>query len=406
MPTEPTISLRSEFPGYFRDSDETIAAAWDTHLFVFDTNILLNFFRYSENTRTDFEKVIRKIKDQVWIPHRVAYEFFRNRSTTIQSESSHYETAISDINKLTIELEKTRQHPFVSADTLHMAKECFEKLKAELVNNKNSLLNHLHDDQISIFFDEIFSGKIGEKLTFETEQEIIKTGADRYARNQPPGYLDKNKADDSAPHEAKLRRYGDLIIWLEIIRKSKADQKGIILIIDDRKEDWWVNALGRTLGPRPELVDEFKKETGQSVYLYTADRFLEFSIGKLDQKLNPGTVTEVREIRPQYNEDGIFALVEQPVFANRTRGLKASLGSRAKIKEIIQDQEEAISVLSDNIMGLQVKILLEDDQNVKKELQREFDGKSLLLDRAKRILKTYLMQLSFIEENSPDQPEE
>ncbi len=289
-------SLKSEFPGHFRNGDEIIGAAWKTHTFVFDTNILLNFFRYSEATRKDFETVLENIKDRVWIPHRVAQEYFNRRTTVISGEIGQYDKAKTTIAGLIDSLEANRQHPHVSPATLTKVKSILGELTAELESNSNALADGLHIDSVSEFFNEIFSGKIGVKLTKEEEVALMDEGAKRFEEKIPPAFNDAHKAKDAKTHEEKLSPFGDLIIWKAITEYAKQESQGIIFITDDGKSDWWSIAHGRTLGPRPELIKEFKESTSKSIYFYNAHRFLEYSRSSLSQKISDSSMKEVKEV--------------------------------------------------------------------------------------------------------------
>jgi len=45
--------LRDQFPGYYRRTEEELQRIWEDGLFVLDANVLLNLYRYSEDTRND-----------------------------------------------------------------------------------------------------------------------------------------------------------------------------------------------------------------------------------------------------------------------------------------------------------------------------------------------------------------
>src|SRR5687768_1341346 len=60
--------MRDMFAGYFRPSDEMLREAWSSSLLVLDANILLNLYRYSDSTRDQFVNVLRRTRDQLWLP--------------------------------------------------------------------------------------------------------------------------------------------------------------------------------------------------------------------------------------------------------------------------------------------------------------------------------------------------
>ncbi len=70
-------------------------------------------------------------------------------------------------------------------------------------------------------------------------------------------------------------QYGDLVVWHEIMEYAARTQRPIILITDDQKPDWWQQSSGKTVGPRPELVQEMLDNAHVQFYMYTPKNFLE-----------------------------------------------------------------------------------------------------------------------------------
>ena len=94
---------------------------WENALFVFDTNTLLNLYRYQEETRNEFLQVLNKISNRIWIPHHVALEFQRNRLTVICEQKELFS--------------KTKKALEITTKTLNVE---LEKLK---LNKRHSLIN-------------------------------------------------------------------------------------------------------------------------------------------------------------------------------------------------------------------------------------------------------------------------
>jgi hypothetical protein len=80
--------VRSEFPGYYRRTDEELSKIWEDGIFVLDTNVLLNLYRYSTGTREELLGVLRGVRSHLWILHQVAEEFLRNRQTVIRDRKN------------------------------------------------------------------------------------------------------------------------------------------------------------------------------------------------------------------------------------------------------------------------------------------------------------------------------
>ena len=43
--------MKDIFKGYYRPSDDEFKKMWEEGIFVFDTNVLLNFYRYKKETK-------------------------------------------------------------------------------------------------------------------------------------------------------------------------------------------------------------------------------------------------------------------------------------------------------------------------------------------------------------------
>jgi predicted nucleic acid-binding protein len=83
--------MRDMFPGFFQLSDDEIADVFKKGIFVLDTNVLLNFYRYSPQTSTDFLSLFHQLGDRLWVPNRVMEEFYRNRKRVIQAQHKIYD---------------------------------------------------------------------------------------------------------------------------------------------------------------------------------------------------------------------------------------------------------------------------------------------------------------------------
>ena len=48
---------------------------WQNGIIVFDTNVLLNLYRYNEETRNELLKLMKSYQNRLWMPYQVALEF-------------------------------------------------------------------------------------------------------------------------------------------------------------------------------------------------------------------------------------------------------------------------------------------------------------------------------------------
>ena len=78
--------MKKQFAEYYELPEERIKEIWENSLIVFDTNVLLNLYRYNEDARTEFINVIKFYKERLWIPYQVGLEFHRLRSDIIKGQ--------------------------------------------------------------------------------------------------------------------------------------------------------------------------------------------------------------------------------------------------------------------------------------------------------------------------------
>jgi hypothetical protein len=112
----------------------------------------------------------------------------------------------------------------------------------------------LQVDPVLQQWEEILAGRLGDKPSDETIAERERLAERRYASKTPPGYLDSEK---------EFNKYGDALLWLDLLEKVRANPGAVLMITNDVKEDWYRRQSGRTIGPRVELVREMATVGGK-----------------------------------------------------------------------------------------------------------------------------------------------
>lgn len=304
--------MKKHFFNYYRHSDQEISQLWRDGIFILDTNVLMKFYCYTEAARIDFLKALKDKAEHLWVPNQVAFEYQKNRLIKIDEQMSAYDNIknlIDDciqLDKLPNSLENYKYHPYINKDEIltKISKigDEIESIKKDLDKTKEMHPNLMRDDKIRAEITDLFDGRVGEPCNKAKLEEIYKLGESRYENNMPPGYKDNAKKDNTMiigkEEEERLiiDKYGDLIIWFEIIEKAKKDQKPVIFVTDDSKEDWWWEFKGQKFGPRPELVYEFKSKTGMLYHMYSADRFLDYLKTNIGLDIKQETIDEVRNV--------------------------------------------------------------------------------------------------------------
>lgn len=305
--------MREEFSIYFQPSKEEMKDIWENAVFVADANVLLNLYRYSQDTIETFMGIIKKLSDQFWLPHQVALEYNSNRITVINEQAGAYDSLQNSIvkactelgNKLDKELKMyKKRHP--ENDISSRIDNFFETIVTELKNEKNAHPNYTYEDPIREFILEYLGDKLGEPYDQKSLEEIFVEGKDRYSRNFPPGYEDLKEKAGMVKYYRDLEiksEYGDLIVWKQILDYAKEENKPVIFITDDVKDDWWQRHQGKRIGPRTELLNEFYHNTGQRFYMYESHRFIEYAQTYLEVNINDAAVKEVEQYKINYDKE-------------------------------------------------------------------------------------------------------
>lgn len=261
--------MKDLFPGYYPMSADEEAEFWGSCLFVFDTNVLLNLYRMKLDDRKRSLRLFRALGDRLWIPHQVAAEYQRNRLGVVREQIARIDglsQKVSEAEKL-IRNAPPDQRPLsgVDADQEEACKAC-QRVKMFLNSIRDTHEKLLRNDKIREGLDKILAGRVGPPYDTEDLEKIIAGGERRYGAMLPPGFADNRKRG--------IYAFGDWIIWRQMLDKAKTERRPMLLVTDDRKEDWWISGARDELLPRDELVTEMQRTAGVALRLYTSEEFL------------------------------------------------------------------------------------------------------------------------------------
>jgi hypothetical protein len=256
-------------------------------------------------------------------------------------------------------LNQYRAHPVIDIDRELAALDVYLSDFEKRMTDARS--RHSTEELVASFtrVSELFAGRVGTKPAEEHLAAIRKEGEERYAKKIPPGFEDAKKGADTGD------KFGDLIIWKQLIEKAAADKRPIIFVTDDGKSDWWHIHHGKKIGPHPYLVEEFLTATSQQFHIYELPQFLRFSAEK-GSTIQPEAVQRIAETMIAETQ----AASNQAAASERATAIKA-LRSELRGKEFELD-------------GL-IKSLIEFPPRTGEETPR---------DDAKRALKMRISELT------------
>ena len=377
------MNYKEEFSGFYREEFNKENMTSENTIIVFDTNSLLNVFRFTPEASKEYFEIIQSIQDKIYIPYLVALEFHFHKSETLllneinvtkfkNDFSKNWNKVKSDAAKKLFsslafrnDLHQNELTTFLSnllnSDKLDIESKLIEKISSISDNQKNTF-------EVLI---QIMESKTGEKYTQEWIKEVEKDGEKRYTNNTPPGFNDSSKKESRCYKGIKYQqKFGDLIIWKDIIRKAKEDKiKNVIFVTSDGKRDSKTDLnykvyIGKDgegkdkyhiIGPRIELIEEMKNQTDADFYLMDELEFMkQFSQEKVSSQvaksINDTLLDFAKIVSTSLNDNTVKPLVRsssqsvsgKTSVITRIKGTDVSellkiVENNYKISEVIED---------------------------------------------------------------------
>ena len=267
------------------------------------------------------------------MPYQVADEFLRRREEIIASEVESFQKALSVIKKWKSEQQNfnslrgslrqtgrivSAEVDFLFGDQKHYldAVDAVEKAFREKIEQITSDHSSLHSEKDSILENLLllFDSKVGEPFNEQILPNLYKEADDRYKRLKPPGFTDAEDKEDE-------RKYGDFILWKQILEFAKKESRPIIFVTGEKKEDWWIKKNNKIISPHVELRREFHEYVHQPFWMYQTQDFLQIAKDKLMVEIDPKSIEETNaiadiELVDEQDNDTLRLAVDQIVKPN------------------------------------------------------------------------------------------
>lgn len=296
---------------------------WNEAYFVFDTSALLDLYSFPEPTRVKFfNDIIKKIKDRVWMPGHVQYEFLKNRNSVIRKTVSENYLPLRDdflksignsLTKAKNQLEdfkqrtsSPRKHPYIEGDDidkfqgelealLETYKDFESSLKTKISDREKEILDLSNKDSVLERIENLIPA--GADFTTDELMDIVEEGKLRYEFKIPPGFEDAKEKDG-------MQIFADLIIWKQILFFAKHEKKPVIFICNDAKADWWnIDKVKKLKSVKEELIKEFNDASGCEFWMYDQHEFLHNANTYLSSQLSEDDLAVISTLFGDYKDD-------------------------------------------------------------------------------------------------------
>ncbi len=339
--------LTELFVGWYDYDEIEFEVILKNSVISFDTNVLLNFYRYSKKTSVEMFKILEPIKSRIVTPYYVAKEFTHNRKNIKLENIRAYEnlekSIVEKFEEIIHEIEEEGDKKLSKMkDTIALIDTCKERIAKNISDEKKTKKDFYKGNDIEKKISELFFENYIEKYDDDKYEFVKKEGLKRFEDNIPPGYKDKNKDEN-----------GDYYIFKSLLDYCKEKGKDLIFVTNDKKEDWFRNNHG-VKEPREELLEEFYKETGKKLLIFDFDTFVQQEI-IFENKVSADIVDEIREVNKleeRYSSRGIQRVMKYMLFIS-------SFDTIDKIEQNIIEIEKSLRTMKRICEGINESRMLE-----------------------------------------------
>lgn len=303
--------MRAAFHGYYRLPNEEVKTLWKECIFILDANVLLDLHRFPIDVRRQLLAALGRVRSRVWVPYQAALEYQDNWSTVVYEQAGRYDKVRDVVTRsktsltneiMNLQLEK--RHSVISPRAFIVELERAVDKFLRHIEVLKARHDHTADESLRKSVEALVGDNVGPPPESQAAlDKLYKEGLIRFENKLPPGYRDaskEGKAEAPLMHGGLLyqRKFGDLLMWHQILDHAKLTKpKGVILVTNDEKPDWWLIEHGSKVGPRRELLEEFRRVSEvQLFHMYNTQSFLENAVRHLGVRVDQVSIEKVRDI--------------------------------------------------------------------------------------------------------------
>lgn len=259
-------------------------------IIVLDTNVYLNLYDYTPENLSNYLNTFKSVSSSLWVPDQVQHEFYANHKTVRKRNFTKYDHVPRNLRSYLDKYKSDVDNNFLKYEELKypLIQDLIDEIKEQLTKIESITARYeqkikkfseenkkvLESDSIADFLYILFeNGQYGDPYTLQETLALYQEGELRYRYQIPPGYMDISKDDRDHNNQKK---FGDLIIWKQMLDKAKEDKSSLIFVTNDKKEDWWDYEKDEIVGARKELNQEFREFVKEDFLMINSSLFIHY----------------------------------------------------------------------------------------------------------------------------------
>lgn len=286
-------------------------------IIVFDTNVLLDLILLSDDALKEYTNLIaliNKKKIKQYVPGQVVFEFEKNKNnklkqpvsdlddflknnkdykkvknhkTTLDIEQKNFTTLIDALSGAKNFLSTDKKHPYLDKSQIDIENiqkkttKFFEEICRDFSDTSTKFVSFIEKRKTEINFSEnieivenVMDNEMTKKepTTFDEILRHMEEANYRYKNSIAPGYEDKDKDGNN---NVGIEKYGDFILWKQILVLGENENKNCIFVSNDAKKDWVVqNKNTDPTVPDCGLILEYANKTKKQFWILNSKEFL------------------------------------------------------------------------------------------------------------------------------------
>ena len=296
------MAMERQFWAYYPLSQKQVEEVWGSAFFTFDTSVLLDLYRYSREARGEFFGILNGVPDRIWLSNQVALEYHQGRVGVISDQQKRVGDVIQALNGVKAQI-RTAIQGGAGMEDLNEALSQTEKVLKRFRGEQGAVgmhEAHAGEDEIQRSLNELFSDEhsLGAPYSEERLRTLYEEGRTRFQEHVPPGFRDTETKPEPS-------RYGDLILWQQVLDEAASRNAPAMLVINDSKDDWWRLNGTTPFAPRAELREEIRRVANVDCWFYRLDQFLKLAKQHLRAEVSDETIKEVQTVEERDADKGV-----------------------------------------------------------------------------------------------------